>query len=93
MNKFRITLISDPTDEFPNNQNNNFKVRLPTMLNLVGNTLQPSLWSLSVADEGHSSTVINTNKDATLLRYRYTFTKRYQTPTYHDWSTKTKRSH
>ena len=32
MNEFRITLISDPTDEFPNNKNNNFKVRLPIIL-------------------------------------------------------------
>ena len=53
MNEFRITLISDPTDEFPNNKNNNFKVRLPTILNLPGDTWQASLWSVSVADEGH----------------------------------------
>ena len=38
MNEFRITLISDPTDEFPNNKNNKFKVRLPTILNLPGDT-------------------------------------------------------
>ena len=31
MNEFRITLISDATDEFPNNKNN-YKVRLPTIL-------------------------------------------------------------
>ena len=38
MNESRITLISDPTDEFPDNKNNNFRVRLPTILNLPGDT-------------------------------------------------------
>ena len=33
MKKFRITLISDPTDEYPHNKNNSFKVRLPVRLN------------------------------------------------------------
>lgn len=35
MNEFRITLLSDPTDEFPNNQNNTFKVRLPNLINYL----------------------------------------------------------
>ena len=78
MNEFRITLISDPTDEFPNNKNNNFKVRLPTILNLPGDTWQASLWSVSVADEGHSPTVLSSNQDIGLIKYRYTFTQRYQ---------------
>lgn len=78
MNEFRITLISDPTDEFPNNKNNNFKVRLPTILNLPGDTWQASLWSVSVADEGHSPTVLSSNQDIGLIKYRYTFTQRHQ---------------
>ena len=76
MNEFRITLISYPTDEFPNNKNNNFKVRLPTILNLSGDTWQASLWSVSVADEGHSLTVLSSNQDICLIKY--TFTQRYQ---------------
>ncbi|CAH3173199.1 unnamed protein product, partial [Porites evermanni] len=68
----------DPTDEFPNNKNNNFKVRLPTILNLPGDTWQASLWSVSVADEGHSPTVLSSNQDIGLIKYRYTFTQRYQ---------------
>ena len=32
----RLTLISDPTDEFPKNANNSFKVRLPERLILPG---------------------------------------------------------
>lgn len=39
---------------------------------------------MSVADVGHSPTVINTNNDATLLKYRYTFTSRYQDSS-NDW--------
>ena len=80
MKEFRITLISDPTDEYPHNKNNNFKVRLPVRLNLEGNQWQAS----SVADVGHSPAVINTNNDATLLKYRYTFTSRYQDSS-NDW--------
>ena len=84
MNEFRITLISDSTNEYPENKNNNFKVRLPVRLNLEGNRWQASLWGLSVADAGHSSSVINSNQDVTLLKYRYTLTKRYQDSS-HEW--------
>ena len=84
MKDFRITLISDPTDEYPRNKNNNFKVRLPVRLNLEGNQWQASLWSMLVADAGHSPAVINTTNDATLLKYRHTLTKRYQ-DSLNDW--------
>ena len=47
----RYTFISDPTDEFPNNKNNSFKVRLPTQLQLPGEQWYVSLWSMSVPDE------------------------------------------
>ena len=67
-----------PQQNTPQNKKNNFKVRLPVRLNLEGNQWQASLWSLSVADAGHSPAVINTNKEASLLKYRYTFTSRYQ---------------
>ena len=63
MKDFRLTLISDPTDEHPQNKTNSFKVRLPVRLNLEGNTWQASLWSLSVPDVGHSSAVIHSNSD------------------------------
>ena len=84
MKEFRITLISDPTDEYPHNKNNSFKVRLPGRLNLQGNQWQASLWSMSVVDAGHSPAIINTNNNATLLKYRYTLTKRYQDSS-NDW--------
>ena len=58
MEEFRITLISDPTKEFPDNQNNKFKVRLPSLIDLPGDTWKASLWSLSVPDEGQSSHIL-----------------------------------
>jgi len=51
----RFTFISDATDEFPNNKNNSFKVRLPTQLQLSGDHWYASLWSLSVPDEAFTS--------------------------------------
>lgn len=77
MNTFRVTLISDPTNEFPDNQNNNFKMRLPQPLLLEDRNWQASLWSVSVPDAGHSSAVIDNDKDTKLLQYRYTLTKRH----------------
>ena len=82
MKSFRLTLISDPTDEHPQNRNNNFKVRLPTRLHL-DNTWQASLWSVSVPDVGHSSAVIHSNSDTKILSYRYTLTKRHAVSS--DW--------
>ena len=83
MKDFRLTLISDPTDEHPQNKNNSFKVRLPVRLNLEGNTWQASLWSVSVPDVGHNSAVIHSNSDTKLLNYRYTMTKRHAVAS--DW--------
>ena len=71
MKSFRLTLISDPTEEHPKNKNNNFKVRLPVRLNLEGNNWQASLWSVSVPDVGHSSAVIHSNSDTKILNYRW----------------------
>ena len=46
----RLTFVSDPTVEFPNNKNNSFKVRLPSRLTLPGQNWYASLWSVSVPD-------------------------------------------
>ena len=43
-------MVSDPTQEFPHNQNNRFKVRLPRPLTLPEGPWAMSLWSLSVPD-------------------------------------------
>ena len=51
MDDLRLTVVSDATQEFPNNQNNRFKVRLPRPLVLPEGPWAMSLWSLSVPDE------------------------------------------
>ena len=50
MEELRLTVVSDATREFPNNQNNHFKVRLPRPLTLPDEPWAMSLWSLSVPD-------------------------------------------
>ena len=77
MKTIRVTLISDPTDEYPQNQSSNFKMRLPVPLNLPGPNWHASLWSVSVPDAAYSSSVIHSNKKTNILNYRYTLTKRY----------------
>ena len=54
----RLTLISDPTNKFPKNANNSFKVWLPECLTLQGEQWHASFLSMSVPDEGQSSGVI-----------------------------------
>ena len=76
MNTVRVTLISDPTNEYPENKNNAFKVRLPAPLNLEGHQWYTSLWSVSLPDAGHSPTVLQSKSDTKILNYRYTLTKR-----------------
>ena len=76
MNTVRVTLIGDPTPEYPDNKNNAFKVRLPVPLNLEGQPWYASLWSVSVPDAGHSPTVLLSESDTKILNYRYTLTKR-----------------
>ena len=50
MEELRLTVTSTPTLEFPQNQNNKFKVRLPRPLVLPDGPWALSLWSLSVPD-------------------------------------------
>ena len=83
MEEFRITLISDPTKEFPDNQNNKFKVRLPSLIDLPGDTWKASLWSLSVPDEGQSTHIIASDTHTRLVTFSFTFTKRNQVGTDH----------
>ena len=67
----RLTLISDPTDEFPNNANNSFKVRLPERLNLPGEGWHASLLSLTVPDQGQSNAIIAGDPHTKVIRYIY----------------------
>ena len=67
----RLTLISDPTDEFPNNANNSFKVRLPERLSLPGEGWHASLMSLTVPDQGQSNAIIAADPHTKVVRYTY----------------------
>ena len=67
----RLTLVSDPTDEFPNNANNSFKVRLPERLNLPGEGWHASLLSLTVPDQGQSNAIIAGDPHTKVVRYTY----------------------
>ena len=78
----RLTLISDPTDEFPKNANNSFKVRLPERLTLPGEGWHASLMSLTVPDQGQSNAVIATDLHTQVVRkYQLGSYRRVETPT------------
>ena len=72
----RLTLISDPTDEFPNNANNSFKVRLPERLSLPGAGWHASLMSLTVPDQGQSNAVIATDPHTKVVKFSLTYVTR-----------------
>ena len=67
----RLTLVSDPTNEFPNNANNSFKVRLPERLSLPGAGWHAALMSLTVPDQGQSNAVIAADPHTKVIRYKY----------------------
>ena len=67
----RLTLISDPTDEFPKNTNNSFKVRLPEPLSLQGEGWYASLMSLTVPDEGQSNAIVAADPHTKVVRFTY----------------------
>ena len=77
----RLTLISDPTDEFPKNTNNSFKVRLPEPLSLPGAGWHASLMSLTVPDEGQSNAVIASDPHTKVIRYKHPISTRKWTDT------------
>ena len=74
----RLTLISDPTNEFPKNANNSFKVRLPERLTLPGEGWHASLMSLTVSDQGQSNAVIATDPHTKVVTFSVTYlTRKY----------------
>ena len=79
----RLTLISDPTDEFPKNANNSFKVRLPERLTLPGEGWHASLMSLTVPDQGQSNAVIAADPHTKVVKFKYPHVvRRYQLGSY-----------
>ena len=90
----RITLISDSTNEFPNNTNNSFKVRLPERTTLAGDRWHASLLSMSVPDKGQSNGVIATDPHKIVIQFHMTFvTRKYILASYKRVSLKTKDYH
>ena len=86
----RLTLISDPTNEFPKNVNNSFKVRLPERLNLPGEGWHTSLMSLTVPDKGQSNAVIATDPHTKVLKFKMTYVvRKFELGTYRRVETKT----
>ena len=69
----RLTLISDPTDEFPKNANNSFKVRLPERLNLPGAGWHASLMSLTVPDQGQSNAIIAADPHTKVIKFKMNY--------------------
>ena len=67
----RITFISDPTQEYPNNTNVKFKVRLPLPLQLEGEW-EASLWSLSVPDRELENKIRFQDTSQVILDFKFT---------------------
>ena len=87
----RLTLISDPTDEFPKNANNSFKVRLPERMVLPGEGWHASLMSLTVPDQGQSNAVIATDPHTKVVKFSVTYlTRLYMSGSYRRVSFKSK---
>ena len=75
-----LTLISDPTNEFPKNANHSFKVRLPERLTLQGDRWHTSLMSMSVPDQGQSNGVIATDPQMKVVESSVTYLTRKYIP-------------
>ena len=87
----RLTLISDPTNEFPKNANNSFKVRLPERLSLPGEGWHASLMSLTVPDKSQSNAVIATDPHTKVVKFSLTYlTRKWVTGMYRFVGYKTK---
>ena len=68
----RLTLISDPTDEFPNNTNSSFKMRIPDGLRLEGKGWHIALLSLSLPNSDTQTVPFSTGKDHVVVEIGYT---------------------
>ena len=64
----RLTFVSDTTDEFPENTNASFKVRLPERMTLKGEGWYVSLWKMTVPDHSQSSSVISSDMDLKVVK-------------------------
>ena len=67
----RLTLISDPTDEFPNNTNTHFKMRIPNGLRLEGNGWSVALLSLTLPNSDAVTVPFVSGTNNTIVRTRW----------------------
>ena len=67
----QLTLVSDPTDEFPDNTNASFKTRLPVLLGLEGNGWNAALMALSIPNMTHEA--VPPKEKPTLISSRWGF--------------------
>lgn len=68
----RLTLISDATNEFPNNKNNSFRMRIPNGLRLEGKGWHVALLSLSLPNSTTSGQPFAKGVDDTIIRFQWT---------------------
>ena len=71
----RLTFISDPTDEFPNNTNNSFRTRIRNGLRLEGSGWHVALLSLTLPNSTRKDNPFLMNTKKELLRVGYTVTE------------------
>jgi len=71
----RYTFISDATDEFTNNKNNSFKVRLPSQLHLPRDNWYASLWSVSVPDASLANDMVFSDQNVGVVEMSFTHYK------------------
>ena len=67
----RLTLVSDQTDEFPQNTNSSFKMRIPNGLRLEGNGWQVALLSLSLPNSDSDITPFAKGGDGLIVEANY----------------------
>ena len=67
----RLTLVSDPTDEFPNNVNTRFKMRIPNGLRLEGKGWQVALLSLTLPNSDAVTAPFVSGINHTVIRTRW----------------------
>lgn len=64
----RLTLISDPTDEFAQNKNNSFKMRIPNGLRLEGKGWHVALLSLTLPNSDGQTNPLISGHDKTIAK-------------------------
>ena len=67
----RLTLVSDPTDEFPNNTNQRFKMRIPDGLRLDGSGWQVALLSLTLPNSDTGTAPFESGTNDMVIRTRW----------------------